>query len=287
MAPSSRFASSLKPSVAYRVLNFSALWKKQTTLPSLAYAGIPYQVFGERSGALALMIAWSRLAMARSGSGISAIFASTSLSPSALSCRARFRLQLLGALLHRGSFLGRESLGRLAGRGGALGGARGALLRRFLLSHREAPPQDGSAQFLDIEHMAPGSRATWDTRPRRPVSRLDSRSGREQHDAVFLGQAAEDEHLALEAGDALGLEPEDTHDLPAEELLATVMGELRARASGAASAEVDRELVRGVARLREVLDVGDDADRELEALELVPGRGHDAANDSRSARCSL
>src|SRR5690348_6092396 len=59
-APSSRFASSLKPNVAYLVLNFSALWKKQTTLPSLAYAGIPYQSFGERPGALALMIAWSR-----------------------------------------------------------------------------------------------------------------------------------------------------------------------------------------------------------------------------------
>jgi hypothetical protein len=44
IAPSSRFASSLKPSVAYRVLNFCALWKKQTTLPSLAYAGCPYQV---------------------------------------------------------------------------------------------------------------------------------------------------------------------------------------------------------------------------------------------------
>src|SRR5215204_5547890 len=41
MAPSSRFASSLKPSVAYLESNFSALWKKQTTLPSLAYAGIP------------------------------------------------------------------------------------------------------------------------------------------------------------------------------------------------------------------------------------------------------
>src|SRR5215204_1002607 len=54
MAPSSRFASSLKLNVAYLVLNFCALWKKQTTLPSLAYAGIPYQVFGERSGALAL-----------------------------------------------------------------------------------------------------------------------------------------------------------------------------------------------------------------------------------------
>ncbi len=31
MVPSSRFAASLKPNVPYRVLNFSALWKKQTT----------------------------------------------------------------------------------------------------------------------------------------------------------------------------------------------------------------------------------------------------------------
>src|SRR6266566_1432559 len=53
-APSSRFAVSLKPNVAYLVLNFCALWKKQTTLPSLAYAGIPYQSLGERAGALAL-----------------------------------------------------------------------------------------------------------------------------------------------------------------------------------------------------------------------------------------
>src|SRR6266571_3816033 len=43
IAPSSRFALSLKPSVAYLVLNFCAVWKKQTTLSSLAYAGIPYQ----------------------------------------------------------------------------------------------------------------------------------------------------------------------------------------------------------------------------------------------------
>ena len=35
-APSSSLASSLKPSVAYRELNFCALWKKQMTLPSLA-----------------------------------------------------------------------------------------------------------------------------------------------------------------------------------------------------------------------------------------------------------
>src|SRR5438270_4846172 len=88
MAPSSRFALSLKPSVAYLVLNFCAVWKKQTTLPSLpavAYAGIPYQSLGERAGGLSLMIAWSRLAMVRSGSGISAIFASTAASPSPLS----------------------------------------------------------------------------------------------------------------------------------------------------------------------------------------------------------
>src|SRR5207249_9835583 len=57
MGPSSRFAASLKPNVAYLVLNFCAGWKKQTTSPSLAYAGIPYQVLGERAGALPLMIA--------------------------------------------------------------------------------------------------------------------------------------------------------------------------------------------------------------------------------------
>src|SRR5438477_12862826 len=70
MAPSSRFAASWKPNVEYLELYFCALWKKQTTLPSLAYAGIPYQVFGERAGALALMTAWSCLAMARSAFGI-------------------------------------------------------------------------------------------------------------------------------------------------------------------------------------------------------------------------
>lgn len=84
MAPVSRFALSLKPNVADLVLNFCAPWKKQMTSPSFAYADIPYQVFGERFGALALMMACIRSAMARSGSGISAIFASTSASSSAL-----------------------------------------------------------------------------------------------------------------------------------------------------------------------------------------------------------
>jgi hypothetical protein len=80
MAPSSRSAWCMKPNVAYLVLNFCALWKKQTTLPSLAYAGIPYQSLGERAGALALMIAWSRSPRTRSASGILAIVASTALS---------------------------------------------------------------------------------------------------------------------------------------------------------------------------------------------------------------
>jgi len=35
MSPSSRFAASWKPNVAYLDLNFCPLWKKQTTLPFL------------------------------------------------------------------------------------------------------------------------------------------------------------------------------------------------------------------------------------------------------------
>src|SRR5207245_1922304 len=51
MLPSSRFALSLKPSVAYLVLNFCPLWKKQTPLPSLAYAHLQYQSIAARPGA--------------------------------------------------------------------------------------------------------------------------------------------------------------------------------------------------------------------------------------------
>jgi len=43
-------------------------------LPSLAYAGIPYQVRGASSGATEVMISWMRSASMRSGSCISAIF---------------------------------------------------------------------------------------------------------------------------------------------------------------------------------------------------------------------
>src|SRR5207302_11135611 len=83
MEPSSSFALSLKPNIAYRSLNFVALRKKQTSLTSLfAYAGIPYQVFGERSGALSLPSACSRFPIARSCGAIAASAARTAFSPS-------------------------------------------------------------------------------------------------------------------------------------------------------------------------------------------------------------
>src|SRR5262245_44432760 len=89
MAPSSRFAASSKPNVAYLELNFPAFLKKQTTLPSLAYAGMPYQAFGARSGAAEVTSAWMRSPIARSDASILAIAASTSASPAALSLLAR------------------------------------------------------------------------------------------------------------------------------------------------------------------------------------------------------
>src|SRR5260370_34981435 len=69
MVPSSRLASCMKPNVAYLVLNFGALWKKQTALPSLAYAGIPAQSLCEVTGALALIKACIRSPRARPGCG--------------------------------------------------------------------------------------------------------------------------------------------------------------------------------------------------------------------------
>jgi hypothetical protein len=58
---------------------------------------MPYQVLGVRTGAAVVMMAWSRSAMERSGSGTLAIAASTAASASALfasafSSRARSRI---------------------------------------------------------------------------------------------------------------------------------------------------------------------------------------------------
>src|SRR5215216_3563326 len=71
-----------------------------------------------------------------------------------------FRLQLLGALLHRGSFLGRESLGCFAG--GSLSGLLRALLCRFPLSHCEPPVRPVAAGVV---------RRSGRSRPSRPPRR--------------------------------------------------------------------------------------------------------------------
>ena len=130
----------------------------------MAYAGIPYQVFGERVGALAFTIAWSRLARARSGSGISAIFASTSLSPSALLFALRFLLQLSRALLHRGSFVLRKSL----------------LRRDLLCAHRCPPVQAFSAPCRLLPSSQPSAEtvcARMASRGTFPVGSLDAVAG--------------------------------------------------------------------------------------------------------------
>ena len=89
-------------------MNLPESWKNTTTLPSsFAYAGMPYQVFGSSSGAVAVMATWTRSASARSSG---AIFGD----------RVEHRLQAVGLL------------GALLALGAELGGAllhRGALLR--------------------------------------------------------------------------------------------------------------------------------------------------------------
>src|SRR5437879_4738904 len=146
--PSSRFALSLKPKVAYLALNLCALWKKQTTLPVLGVRGHP--VPGSRPEG------WRAAfddGMEPLGHGairfrhLGNLREHVAFRVRLLRARAaaRFRLQLLDALLHRGSFLVRESFDRLAGHGGPLGG----LLCIGLWAHR------ASAYYLWLDTWSP------------------------------------------------------------------------------------------------------------------------------------
>ena len=99
---------------------------------------------------------------------------------------------------------------------------------------------------------------------------------------MLVRERAEDEELALEAGDPLRPEAEHADDLAPEQLLTRVVRDLRARAAHPARAEVDRELPRGPSRLRELLHGDDPPDREVEPLELLP-RGRHA--ESLAAAC--
>jgi hypothetical protein len=107
----------VEPERRIPALNLSALWKKQTTLPSLAYAGIPYQSFGDTPARSPRRWRGAARPSTDPGSGISAIFASTLGLRVALFVRRPSALQLLRALLHRGTLLCRE------------GGTRCVLLR--------------------------------------------------------------------------------------------------------------------------------------------------------------
>jgi len=86
----------------------------------MACAGIPYQSFGDRAGALAVMTAWSRSPRGAIRLGHLGDLREHGAFPVLLGrvrAAARGRLELLGALLHRAPFLVGESPGRRAGRG--------------------------------------------------------------------------------------------------------------------------------------------------------------------------
>src|SRR6266705_1842249 len=95
---------------------------------------------------------------------------------------ARFRLQLLGALLHRGSLLVRESLDRLADRGGALGG----LLRSLLWAHRPPHTDLGWRRRVDDNDDA----ITYRLRIHEPQTLLVTRVAEE----AFAGPEEDREH---------------------------------------------------------------------------------------------
>jgi len=91
----------------------------------MACAGIPYQSFGDRAGALAVMTAWSHSPRGAIRLGHLGDLREHGAFPVLLGrvrAAARGRLELLGALLHRAPFLVGESPGRRAVRGAARGG---------------------------------------------------------------------------------------------------------------------------------------------------------------------
>ncbi len=77
------FASCVRP----RVMDFLSARKKKTVLPSLAYAGMPYQTVGRSAGALRRMSACRRSPISRKCSGMAAIFASVASPPSTVTVR--------------------------------------------------------------------------------------------------------------------------------------------------------------------------------------------------------
>ena len=131
MAPSSRFASSLKPSVAYLELNFSRALEEADDLAVPGVRGHPVPGLrreGRRAGLDDRMEPLGHGAIRFRHLGD--LREHGALPVRLVLARARFRLQLLGALLHRGPFLVRESLGLLCAHRYLLCGLSRVLLRR-------------------------------------------------------------------------------------------------------------------------------------------------------------
>src|SRR6266446_4238660 len=122
MWPSSRFALSLKPSVAYLALNCCALWKQRSTLPSLhtPAARIRFSARG--------LARWLGDGMKPLGHSAIRFLHLGDLRARRFPRRfvraraaTRSRFQPLSALPHRALFLVRESLRLRSGRGSAFG----------------------------------------------------------------------------------------------------------------------------------------------------------------------
>jgi len=97
--------------------------------------------------------------------------------------------------------------------------------------------------------------------------------GGEDDVAIFVGHAGYEE-LRHEVGDLLLGEVDNADDLPAGQLLLSVMlCYLCARPFDAVRAEVDLEFVGGFAGLREVGHLKDGAGAELDLFKIMPGDG--------------
>ena len=103
------------------------------------------------------------------------------------------------------------------------------------------------------------------------VAERGLRLGRQQQHALGA-VGAEDQHLRAHRPDLARREVHDPEHETADELLALIGLDLRRRAADSElAAEVHAQLPRGIARLREVLDLDDPPDADVDLLEVVEG----------------
>src|SRR5207245_9175927 len=100
-----------------------------------------------------------------------------------------------------------------------------------------------------------------------------------QHDVAVSQHHAQGEHLGKEVRDLAGREVDHRqHQLPHKIGLFVVLRDLRARRFHAELTEVDAQLVGGLARFGEVVDLHDPADADVDLGEVVPGNGWHAGS---------